>query len=102
VLSVNWKLDAQDDLAVILDYIDHYSPRAAENLKRDILKTVDALVLHPFLYRAGRVDGTREAVIHPNYIVIYQVGETLIEVLRVMHSRQEYPDKAYFDLKNTV
>ena len=45
----------------------------------------------PYLFRPGRVAGTREQVVHPNYIVVYQVGNDVIDILRVLHSRQEYP-----------
>ncbi len=45
----------------------------------------------PYLFRRGRVPGTREYVVHPNYIVVYRVGQNVIDVLRVLHSRQQYP-----------
>jgi addiction module RelE/StbE family toxin len=45
----------------------------------------------PYLFRLGRVAGTREHVVHPNYIVVYQVGNEVIDILRVLHSRQQYP-----------
>jgi toxin ParE1/3/4 len=43
------------------------------------------------MYRAGRVAGTREAVLHPNYILVYRVATDTIEVVRVLHARQRYP-----------
>ena len=56
---------------------------------------IEAAVLpaaeHPYLYRTGRVPGTREIVAHPNYIVVYRVTAERIEVVRVLHARQEYP-----------
>lgn len=45
----------------------------------------------PYLFRPGRVPGTREYVVHPNYIVVYQVGDEMIDILRVLHSRRQYP-----------
>jgi plasmid stabilization system protein ParE len=51
----------------------------------------ERLPSHPFMYRPGRVAGTREAVVHPNYILVYRVGEELIEILAVLHARQQYP-----------
>ena len=45
----------------------------------------------PYLFRLGRVAGSREHVVHRNYIVVYQVGDKVIDVLRVLHSRQQYP-----------
>ena len=37
------------------------------------------------LFRPGRVDGTREYVVHPNYIVVYRVNDHLqrVEILRL-------------------
>lgn len=43
------------------------------------------------MYRRGRLPDTREAVVHPNYILIYQVGIDSVEVLNVIHSRRQYP-----------
>ena len=39
----------------------------------------------------GRVPGTREAVVHPNYILVYRVTAEAVEILRLMHARQRYP-----------
>jgi toxin ParE1/3/4 len=46
---------------------------------------------HPYLYRLGRVSGTRELVAHPNYIVVYRVSATAIEIVSILHSRQQFP-----------
>jgi toxin ParE1/3/4 len=35
--------------------------------------------------------GTRELVVHPNYILIYLVGEDVVEIIRVLHAHQQYP-----------
>jgi plasmid stabilization system protein ParE len=35
--------------------------------------------------------GTREAVAHPNYLLIYRVGDGVVEILAVLHTRQQYP-----------
>ena len=43
------------------------------------------------MYRTGRVEGTREAVVHPNYILIYRVATDAVEIVAVVHARQEYP-----------
>jgi len=39
----------------------------------------------------GRIPGTCEIVVHPNYLVIYAVETDRIEVLNVLHARQCYP-----------
>lgn len=42
------------------------------------------------MHRPGRVSGTREAVVTPNYVLVYRVTE-IIEVLAALHARQQYP-----------
>jgi plasmid stabilization system protein ParE len=37
------------------------------------------------------VEGTREAIVHPNYILVYRVGEKAVEIVAVVHARREYP-----------
>ena len=89
--AVRWTDEATTDLVEIIDYIEQRNPLAAEALHAVILRTVEGLPSAPYLFRAGRVTGTRECVVHPNYVVIYLVGTDAIDVLRVLHARQEYP-----------
>jgi toxin ParE1/3/4 len=70
MLPVRWKADAYADLAAILDYVAKRSPQAALDLYKQIDRLVSQLPQHPDLYRPGRVAGTRELVVHPNYIRI--------------------------------
>ena len=46
---------------------------------------------HPYLFRLGRVSGTRELVAHPNYVVVYRVLADRVEIVNVVHARQQYP-----------
>jgi toxin ParE1/3/4 len=80
-----WRRAARDDLLAIVDYIADDSPVAAQALKDDIEAKVAALPDHPKLYRAGRVEGTREMVVRGNYLVIYAESKTAISTLRVLH-----------------
>ncbi len=43
------------------------------------------------MYRPGRADGTREAVVHPNYLLIYRIVLDTVEIVNVVHARQDYP-----------
>ena len=57
-----------------------------------IIETAIApLAEHPYLFRPGRVAGTRELVAHPNYIVVYRVTATAVEIVNILHARQHYP-----------
>ena len=46
---------------------------------------------HPTLYRPGRVGGTREMVLRTNYIVVYEVDESCVRILRLLHAAQQWP-----------
>jgi addiction module RelE/StbE family toxin len=91
VQTIRWADEATTDLVAIIDYIEQRNATAAQNLYATIVQSVESLPLMPYLFRPGRVAGTREQVVHPNYIVVYQVGNDVIDILRVLHSRQEYP-----------
>jgi addiction module RelE/StbE family toxin len=90
-MQLVWTDEARDDLRLILDYISDRNPTAAEKLEEKIGRTLEGLILHPYMYRPGRVPGTREAVVHPNYIVVYQVGGDVVDITAIMHTRQDYP-----------
>lgn len=91
MLTLIWRESARSDLRGIISYIAERNAAAAERLQAAIEACADALPSHPSLYRPGRVAGTREAVVHPNYILIYRVTDEAIEVVNMVHARQEYP-----------
>ena len=91
MLPVEWRPQALDALEDIAAYLSERNPYAAEALQRAIEEAVEGLPQHPYLYRPGRVPGTREAVVHPNYLVVYRVATDHIAILDVLHARQEYP-----------
>jgi plasmid stabilization system protein ParE len=90
-MKLVWRATALSDLEAIMSYIADRSEPAAERLQSAIEACADGLTRHPFLYRPGRAQGTREAVVHPNCILIYRVGAEAVEIVRVVHSRQQYP-----------
>jgi addiction module RelE/StbE family toxin len=91
MLSLIWRASAVDDLTTIIGYIAERNFDAAAKLQSLIEFTAERLIEHPFIYRPGRVNGTREAVVHPNYIIIYRVTEEAVEIVNVVHARQMYP-----------
>lgn len=90
-MRVAWRAQAVDDLESIIAYIADRNLPAAERLHAAIEACADALPAHPHAFRPGRVAGTREAVVHPNYILIYRVLDDRVEVVNVVHARQQYP-----------
>jgi toxin ParE1/3/4 len=74
-LAIQWRASARAGLRAIVQYISDRDPAAARKLRDAILDAVATSAEHPYLYRNGRVPGTRELVAHPNYIVLYLVGD---------------------------
>ena len=91
MLPIRWNAKALDELTAIAGYIARFNPIAAEGLQEAIEASVLPLSEHPYLYRSGRVAGTRELVVHPNYIVVYRVLTEHVEIVGVLHAAREYP-----------
>ena len=91
MLAIVWSSAAREDVKRIVRYIADRNPVAARQMRNRIEAAVLPLSEHPYLFRKGRVAGTREIVAHPNYVVIYAVRADHVEVLNVIHARQQYP-----------
>ena len=89
--EIEWKAPAIADLLQIIDYVSDDNPNAAQALKDDIESKVANLAEHPRLYKTGRVSGTREMVVRPNYIVVYQEVANVVSVLRILHAARQWP-----------
>lgn len=86
-----WLPAARRDFETIVRYIAERDVAAAQRLKSLIADGAERLGEHPFMYRVGRVPGTREAVVHPNYILIYHVTAEAVEIISLVHARRKYP-----------
>ena len=73
-----WRAQSLDDLEAIITYIAERNVTAAQRLQAAIEACANALPAHPLAFRPGRVAGTREAVVHPNYILIYRVLDEML------------------------
>ncbi|MCP2230494.1 MULTISPECIES: type II toxin-antitoxin system RelE/ParE family toxin [Erwinia] len=91
MLPIKWTDEAKRDLYALIAFIAEENPYAAESLLQQLQESILPVAEHPYMFRAGRVPGTREIVAHPNYILIYKVLNDAILVLGVLHSRREYP-----------
>lgn len=81
----------RDDLDAIEAYIAQDSRRAATELWLLIDEQVDQLADPKFPRRRGRVPGTRELIVHENYIVILNEDGDTVTALNVVHARQQWP-----------
>ncbi|WP_313137863.1 type II toxin-antitoxin system RelE/ParE family toxin [Paracoccus jeotgali] len=89
--ELEWTAPAIADLLAIIDYISDDNPDAALALMDEIQGKVAQLPAHPKRCRPGRVEGTRELVVRPNYIVVYTETPMVVTVLRVLHAAQMWP-----------
>ncbi len=91
MLNLLWKRQASLDLLNLVEHIAQDNPDAAEALANDIEAKAEKLRTFPEMFKLGRKRGTRELVAHKNYIVVYRVTNSQVEVLRVKHSAQQWP-----------
>lgn len=90
-MKLVWTWPAREDRKAIREYIAVDNPSAALDLDELLSEKAARLVDHPDLGRPGRLQGTRELVAHRNYILIYDVADDLVRVLRVLHAARQWP-----------
>lgn len=84
---------ALTDRDTIMTYIVQDNPVAAIELDDEFETKAEQARQRPTLYRPGRIRGTREIVVRPNYVMVYRIedeGQT-VAVLRVLHAAQQWP-----------
>ena len=85
---------AARDLGGIEDYIAGENLRAAAAQMSRLSTEIEKLADFPELGCAGRVAGSRELVItRTHFIVAYRVRDGVVQVLRVLHGAQSWPDR---------
>jgi toxin ParE1/3/4 len=89
--SLRWEAEARRQYRDSLTYIAAHDTGAAERLDYSVRTKLEALQQFPEIGRPGRIEVSRELVVHPNYIVIYTVRSSTIDIVRFLHVRQLYP-----------
>ena len=89
--DATWSRAAATDLDEIVAYVAARDPDAADRLRDRVLGKTAALRGRTGLYRRGRVNGTREMVVHRNYVVVYAVRNGQPFILRVLHAARRWP-----------
>lgn len=88
---IHWKKQAIKDTIKIGRHIAQDSQANADKMVSIIEDNVMPLAAHPNIGRVGVKRGTRELVAHENYLVIYRVLLSNVEILRVKHTAQQWP-----------
>ena len=84
-MALKWTKTALRSVDDIAGFIAKDNPSRATSFVQELNDGVTKLQAHPGMGRAGRVPGTRELVLHKNYIAIYRVRGDDVEILRLHH-----------------
>lgn len=91
-MQLRWADEAAEDLEHITDYLFENAPGRASELVREIYNAPSALLTFPYRGRPGKKEGTRELVLSPlPYIVVYEIREDVIYLVRILHGAQKWP-----------
>jgi len=86
-----WTPESVQDREGIYDFIAADNPVAAMEMDEMFSEKALCLLDHPKLGRLGRMTGTRELVVHANYILVYDVKGDRVRVLRLLHAARRWP-----------
>lgn len=90
-MELFWTPEAINDRDDIYEYIETDNPAAALALDEFFSARAAHLLDHPDSGRVGRVSGTRELVVHPHYMLVYDVQGTRVRILSVVHTARQWP-----------
>ena len=88
---LQWRPMAINDREAIMLFIAQDNPAAAIELDVEFEAVAENARRRPTLYKPGRMKGTREIVVRPNYVMVYRVAGDVVEVLRVLHAARQWP-----------
>jgi len=93
--EVRWSPQALRDLDALGEYLDRSSPQYARSLVARLYAAGAALADFPLMGRQvpeTELDHIRE-IVRDGYRIVYFVGEDVVEVLAVLHGRQDLRKK---------
>ena len=92
-MRLRWASLASDDLDHIEEYIAEDDPLMGMDVVLRIIDKVELILPeHPTAGRIGRVEGTREFVMHGlPFVVVYREFPGEVQILRVLRDSQQWP-----------
>jgi toxin ParE1/3/4 len=85
--NLRWTNRALGRLDEIASYIAKDNPTRAKTFVTELRDKVDILRSHQ-LGKAGRVFGTKELVLHQNYLAVYRVKDDEVQIITILHTAQ--------------
>ena len=91
-MRIRWTSTAAEDFARVIDRIRADNSAAAQRVARSIYEGIALLRKMPNRGRIGLAEDTRELIFPPwPYIVVYEIIEDQVQVLRIRHASQDWP-----------
>jgi len=90
-MKLIWSPCSENDLAAIVIYIANHDLDAALELDYRITSSAERLVDFPKMGKPGRIEGTRELIVHEHYILVYEIAGDELQILSVLHTSRQWP-----------
>ncbi len=90
-MKIVWSALAKQRRLEIIRYIAQYDIDAAKKMDMLLRSSAKSLLKFPRKGKAGKVEGTRELIITPRYVMVYTVSDSVIDIISVVHTSQLYP-----------
>ncbi len=85
--NLRWTNRSLGRLDEIAAYIVKDNPTRATTFITELRQKLDVLKSHQ-LGKAGRVFGTKELVLHQNYLAVYRVKDDEVQIITILHTAQ--------------
>ena len=94
-MRVRWLRGSLRNLQQAVDYIARDNRSAAVDVAERIIETASRLEQHPFMGRPGRLKATSELIVPGlTYVIRYRINKETVEILRIHHMAQRWPEEA--------
>jgi len=90
-MRLAWSSRSESELAAIVDYIAVDNFDGALELDYHITSSAERLVNFPKMGKPGRIEGTRELIVHEHYILVYEIDGDELQILSVLHTSRQWP-----------
>ncbi len=90
-MKMVWAEKAALARKALIDFIAGDNVPAALEVDDTITAAVLRLEKFSSLGKPGRIDGTRELVVHQRCILVYELGDEALVILMVLHTSRRWP-----------
>ncbi|EMF06942.1 type II toxin-antitoxin system RelE/ParE family toxin [Serratia marcescens] len=90
-MKLTWTVPAIADRLAIYEWLELKNPAAAAENDAKIADAAARLVHHPTSGKTGRIAGTRELVISPSYLLVYELAAQRVIILAAGGRRHSHP-----------